>query len=255
MKKQRFILNEEDGDELLPVDDLELELPPVELDEPVGELVPDEVLDEPAEEVVTHAYSDIAQDVLRKQWDVINACDGLIATLTDDEGVSFSKDDVLAVLKKITDETTQTIGMTTKALGVIDPSQEELMQAGIEDAEEVLSDSEEVPEEEPEGDDELDESMKSGVAIDSFDYFADWVDTVMKNDDFRNTLKDDNDIEVFDILVDYPDAYNAFVDDIADQLCYSNYINDVIDDFIETAAKDYIRAYGDEILKSAKEEK
>ena len=252
MKKQRFILNEEDGDELLPVDDLELELPPVELDEPVGELVPDEVLDEPAEEVVTHAYSDIAQDVLRKQWDVINACDGLIATLTDDEGVSFSKDDVLAVLKKITDETTQTIGMTTKALGVIDPEQEKLMQDGVEDAEEVISDSEEEPEEE----EKIDESMDSGFLRedDAIAFLQDWAGTVLQNGDIRREL-DEKDRDVLDALLDNPALCNEVICEIAEEIAYSDYISEIIDEAILKDFVEYIRAYSAEILKSAKEEK
>lgn len=131
---KRLVLAEDDIDDIdliLPEDDI-----PLIIDEPIEEPVA-------SEEVVVNAYSGLLQDLLRKQWDVINSADGIIATL-DAEAADVNKEDVKAILQKLVDDTTVSIGMVTKALGVVDPSQEELMDQGIAKAEEVI---ETIPEE------------------------------------------------------------------------------------------------------------
>lgn len=104
------------------------------------DIVPEVVVDEPEvkDEIIVNAYSDLLQDLLRKQWDVINAADAIIATI-DTESSEINKEDVKAILGKLVDDTTVSIGMVTKALGTVDPSQEELMDQGIEKAEEVIT--------------------------------------------------------------------------------------------------------------------
>lgn len=132
--KEKLVLTEEDEElALVPEEDkLIFDLPTIE---------PEEV-EEPSEEVVSNAYTNMLQDLLRKQWDVIEASESIIATLENDESVSFNKEDVLAIARGLIDETTKNIGMATKAIGVIDPSQEKLMQAGADKAEEVMTSEE-----------------------------------------------------------------------------------------------------------------
>ena len=127
MKNKRFLLNEEEG-----LDQIELE--PIVV-EPEMEVQ----IEEPKPEVVTTAYMDMLQDVLRKQWDVINACDSIVASLSMDESIPFNKEDVSSVLKKIVEDTTVAIGMTTKAISTVDPKQEDLMADGVDKAEEVIN--------------------------------------------------------------------------------------------------------------------
>lgn len=129
-KKDRAILREAEQDALT---DIDLELPPVDT-----ELPPVEENPEVPEEVANNAYSDLLQDLLRKEWDVINACDSLIATLSGDEAATFDKEAVAAVLKEISDKVTTTVGMATKALSIIDPTQEELMKDGEKAAEDAI---------------------------------------------------------------------------------------------------------------------
>ena len=148
MAKKRLVLTEDDSiivndfavdaikDEINPMD----VIPPEEL-EPV-------MAEEPKEEVVVNAYSDMVQDLLRKQWEVINSADSIIATINSEEHSDINKEEILAVLNKLVEDTTVSVGMTTKALGIIDPSQEELMDQGVEKAEEVVA--EVVPEQEEE---------------------------------------------------------------------------------------------------------
>ena len=136
MNKRRFILKEDIDEEPIPLD-ISFEEVPTEvqaLEEPVIEILPEEV----PEEVAANAYTDLLQDLLRKQWDVINSADSIIATM-DAQETEVNTEDVKAILNKLVEDTTVSIGMVTKALGVVDPSQEELMDQGVEKAEEVIS--------------------------------------------------------------------------------------------------------------------
>ncbi len=152
MKNKKLILKEEADDEIKFADDdvfysEEEPLPPVETEIPV-------VVDEPVEvevptEIVHTAYNDILQDLLKKQWDVINSCDAITATLDSEEGVEFDKEAVKAILQTIADETTKAIGMTTKAMTLIDPTQDELMKEGERKAEDAINVSEKETSDEP----------------------------------------------------------------------------------------------------------
>jgi len=139
MKKNKMLLEEAEdevkfadddvfySDEPVPVD-----LPPVEPDLPP--------VVEP--EVVHNAYNDVMQDLLKKQWDVINACDGIVATLSTEENITFDKEAVTSILRTLADDITASIGMTTKAMSVVDPTQDELMKEGERKADDVINASE-----------------------------------------------------------------------------------------------------------------
>lgn len=160
MVDRRLVLSEEDSDIL---DIVEPEEATLVLDTPVEDVV---VAEEPNVEpdVVTNAYTDMLQDLLRKQWDVINSADGIIATLSQEESDVVNKEDIKAILSKLVDDTTVAIGMVTKALGVVDPSQEELMNQGVEKAEEVIN--QEPIKEDIEKHDELNEDASDWKAVD-----------------------------------------------------------------------------------------
>ena len=152
MNKRRFVLKEDFEDETIPVefpvDEVDI-LPVLPEEEPIVDAVPEEI----PEEVAVSAYTDMLQDLLRKQWDVINSADSIIATISAEEATGVNNEDVKAILKKFVEETTVSIGMVTKALGVVDPSQEELMDQGVEKAEEVIN-------QEPDVVDELSEDIE-----------------------------------------------------------------------------------------------
>ena len=162
--KKKLVLNEDDIEITndLDLDAIKDEVNPLDVISKAeqdalasGEVIYDEngnveTEQEVPQETVVNAYSGLLQDLLRKQWDVINAADGIMATI-DTEEADINKEDVKAILQKLVDETTVSIGMVTKALGVVDPDQEELMNKGVEQAEEVISqesteDTEELPE-------------------------------------------------------------------------------------------------------------
>ena len=139
------MLLEEAEDEVKFVDDdvfysdepVQVDLPPVEPDLPP--------VVEP--EVIHNAYNDVMQDLLKKQWDVINACDGIIATLSTEENIAFDKEAVTSILRALADDITSSIGMTTRAMSVVDPTQDELMKEGERKADDMINASEkEIPE-------------------------------------------------------------------------------------------------------------
>lgn len=140
MSKSKLLLKEEADDEIKFVDDdvfysdepVQVDLPPVEPDLPP--------VVEP--EVIHNAYNDIMQDLLKKQWDVINACDGIVATLSTEENITFDKEAVTSILKTLADDITASIGMTTKAMSVVDPTQDELMKEGERKADDMINASE-----------------------------------------------------------------------------------------------------------------
>ena len=139
MKKNKMLLEEAEDEVKFVDDDVFYSDEPVPVDLPPVE-TPVEPVVEP--EVVHNAYTDIMQDLLRKQWDVINACDGIIATLATEENANFDKEAVTSVLRSLADDITASVGMTTKAMSVVDPTQDELMKEGERKAEDAIDASE-----------------------------------------------------------------------------------------------------------------
>ena len=137
--------------------DADLELPPVDVELPPVEETP---AIEP--EIANNAYLGLIQDILKKEWDVVNACDSLIATLSADETVDFDKEAVSAIFKELSDKMTTTVGMATKALSAIDPSQEALLKDGEEAADDAMNMAEKEPAE---------ESLEEGADSPSFAHF------------------------------------------------------------------------------------
>lgn len=154
MSFKRLVLSEElvdtNGVEItLPEDNTVLtivnpEEPTLVADDPVITMVSqteDSVIGE--EEIAVNAYTDMIQDLLRKQWDVINAADGIMATLSSETAsTGVNKEDVITILKALVDDSTKSVGMITKALGVIDQKQEDLMSQGKQEAEILINQNE-----------------------------------------------------------------------------------------------------------------
>lgn len=74
-------------------------------------------------------------DLVQKEWESINNIKSIIATLSAEENAN---QDVIAILESAVDEKTITVGMLTKASEIVDDKQSDLMQQGIEKAEEVV---------------------------------------------------------------------------------------------------------------------
>ena len=94
-----------------------------------------------SDETVANAYSDLLQGILRKQWDVINAADGMLATMESQEMPGFDKEGTGDILRRVIERETESIGMITKAIGVVDPEQESAMDRGSDEAEAIIGDS------------------------------------------------------------------------------------------------------------------
>ena len=232
---KRLVLSEDDIQDVeltLPEDDIVIDAPVIE---PVIETEPET---EVKEEVVVNAYTDMLQDLLRKQWDVINSADGIIATI-DLESAEVNKEDVKAILNKLVEDTTVAIGMVTKALGVVDPSQEELMDKGIEKAEEVIN-------QEP-----IEESVKEPLSEDASDWRAvdfsnsDYYDRFWQEECFyqlqyfwenAEDYADDEDIQELDNLS--TDEIKDIIIDAAEEVRNSDYLWEEINERIQDEVLD-----------------
>ena len=244
MKNRRFLLNEEEG------------LEPIEIEPIIVEPEIETPIEEPQPEVVTTAYMDMLQEVLRKQWDVINACDGLVASLSTDENVPFNKEDVSAVLKKIVEDTTVTIGMATKAISTVDPKQDELMSDGVAKAEQAIEEQpkEEVIEVIPESkESDLVESktLNEELAVDLSDleyYDRYWAEEALYQLEYiMDNIEDYSDYEGWENLSDLPaDVLKDICVDVADSVRNSDYLWEQINEIIMDRLNDSINEHIEE---------
>ena len=112
----------------LPEEDI-IEVEEDELEEP-------HLREQPTPEMVDKALSEMINNTIKNEWDALNMINSNIATLNYE---SPDKTDLIALLNEIADEKTIHIGMLNKALSLIDDTQQELMDAGEEKAEEIIS--------------------------------------------------------------------------------------------------------------------
>ena len=255
---KRLVLSEDDVQDIeltIPEDDILIDTPVV-VDEPVVDTEP-----EVKEEVVVNAYTDMLQDLLRKQWDVINSADGIIATI-DAESAEVNKEDVKAILSKLVDDTTVAIGMVTKALGVVDPSQEKLMDQGVAKAEEVISTDAPSTEDVTIKDDEIipvDESANKTLKEDASDWSAvdfsdsEYYDRFWEEECFyqlqylwenAEDYADDENIQELDNLS--AEEIKDIVKDAASEVRNSDYLWEEINERIQDEIQDALSRFLDE---------
>ena len=132
MKKltEKLIL-EEPIDEIEVEENNELEIPEAELEQPI------QVNDIP-EEVVDNAYGNLISNTISREWDDINSYKDLVAQFVSEQKYP----EVVDILNQLIDDKTINVGMLTKALELINGTeQNDLMQQGIDKAEEVISDN------------------------------------------------------------------------------------------------------------------
>jgi hypothetical protein len=112
------------------------------LDESKATLIEEDVyLEEPVEEIseedIKNAFTGLINDVIKEEFALIEKYTSAIATLEAEE--LANKEEILTILKSISDEKNIQVGMLTKALELIDNKSSELMNAGVEKAEEIIS--------------------------------------------------------------------------------------------------------------------
>ena len=94
------------------------------------------VTPEPSEQVKTAALAAMINDTINAEWESLNRIKSDIATL---ELEAPEETEVKEILKTIQMEKTIHIGMLTKAVSLLDDETQNLMNARIEKAEEVIS--------------------------------------------------------------------------------------------------------------------
>lgn len=126
-------------------------LPDVIPEEPI--VVSTEVEEEKVpEDIVKGVHNGLINDLMRQQFDLMEAYRSAISTLTQEDESTKQPytEDVISVLNSALDEESIIVGMLTKASELIDGNAIALMQQGEQKAEEILA-SEEFP---------VDESLK-----------------------------------------------------------------------------------------------
>ena len=116
------------------------------LDESKATIVEEDIyLEEPednqeiSEGQIKSAFTALMNDIVKDEFALIEKYNSVIATL-EAEDVE-NKDDILAIVKTILDEKNINVGMLTKALEIVDNTSTELMNKGLEKAEEIISDA------------------------------------------------------------------------------------------------------------------
>ena len=130
MKKltEKLIL-EEPIDEI-EVEEKDIEIPEAELEEPIQ-------VNDILQDVVDNAYGNLISNSISREWDDINSYKDLVAQFVSDNQFP----EVVDILNQLIDDKTINVGMLTKALELINGTeQNNLMQQGIDKAEEVISD-------------------------------------------------------------------------------------------------------------------
>ena len=108
----------------------EVTIPEAELEQPI------QVNDIP-QDVVDNAYGNLISNSISREWDDINSYKDLVAQFVSDNQFP----EVVDILNQLIDDKTINVGMLTKALELINGTeQNDLMQQGIDKAEEVISD-------------------------------------------------------------------------------------------------------------------
>lgn len=236
------------------------------VDDDIGlgqELSDDTVVDtvsntEVSAEVAKNANSDMITDLMRQQWDIINSCDSAIATIEAQDGIE-NKDAILKIIHGLVDATTESIGLTTKILSIINPEQEKLMSAGEKKAEEVIN-SDEVTEEPKEESLQLREKSIRGLGkkleeeINSYDedqeflrdlelYEKYWVLFALSDiENYRDNLDEDGEDALITTWIDSlsDDEYIDFATTVADRIRDNDYMWETISDISYEAVRDYV---------------
>lgn len=115
----------------------EEDLPDVELEEPITISDTKFELEEPSEEVVLNANVGLINDLISREWELINEYKSIIATLELDK-----QEELIAILNSVVDEKTIQLGMLNKAVELLDDDSVELMKQGEDKAEEILAETE-----------------------------------------------------------------------------------------------------------------
>lgn len=117
----------------------EIETPEVpEVSEMPAEPEIPEIPNEPSEQIQQTAFSEMLNSAIQEEWNFISSLNGIIATF-DFEYKEENKEDIINILNQLVDDTTINIGMLHKAAELVSTKTTELLDAGQEKAEDIIS--------------------------------------------------------------------------------------------------------------------
>lgn len=99
-----------------------------------------------------NAAAMMINDCIQRKWDDINTLKSLITTFDADKPTAY--EEIINILNQLVDDETVAVGMLSKASELVDDSSAELMQKGIEKAEDAIEETKKADEESP-----VDESL------------------------------------------------------------------------------------------------
>ena len=95
-------------------------------------------IEEPHADVPESVFTDLINSAIQKEWDFISSINSLIATF-EFEYKGDNKEDLASIFNQLVDDTTINIGMLHKSAELVSSKQAELMDAGEQKAEEIIS--------------------------------------------------------------------------------------------------------------------
>lgn len=144
-RKDRFILLEEETQEILPA--VELQQEPLTLS-PAPETLPTE--ENIPEEVKVNAFSSLINGAISREFESIDALNSAISTFMVERPEDLAS---IEIFKRIIEEKTAHVGMLQAVMGIVDGKVAELVKSGKEKAEEIVAAEPEELKEDITGDD------------------------------------------------------------------------------------------------------
>jgi len=105
-------------------------------DEVVAVPVPEVAEVKPDQSIVDDAIKTLINNAIKREFDYLDSLNADIATIKQE---APEKTDIISILEEVAMEKNIHVGMLTKALSLIDSESQDLMNVGIEKAENIIS--------------------------------------------------------------------------------------------------------------------
>lgn len=217
-RRDKFILLEEDKQEILPA--VELQQEPLPLS-PAPEALP--VEEKIPEEVKVNAFSSIINSAISREFESIDALNSAISTFMVERPEDLAS---IEIFKRIIEEKTAHIGMFQAIMGIIDGKAAELVKAGEEKAEEIAEPKEEI---------------KESLYSDANKYWRDWV---LAEIEHRISQEEDYTDEVYKTLrvIEYKDLKNI-ANEVATRIEGNSYVWETVDSVFNESIEEEVDSF------------
>lgn len=112
------------------------------IDVETGKVAEPEEIEKPSEEIITNAFEQMINDSIKQHWDTISNLNAIIATL-DFDYKEANKEDIQKIMNELVDQTTINVGMLYKVLELVSGKTSDLIDKGVEKADDIVDEPEE----------------------------------------------------------------------------------------------------------------